>query len=158
MTEDRILCFTLGTEAFGIPLESVKEVLGLPEITPVPFAGNHLVGIMNLRGQVISLIDLRAKFGIKSNQSSETSVVICDLENTSIGIIVDSIDSVISPSPEELSPKPQLQGSASSDYINAVYRKDGKMILFLDIASTLSMGERGATGKKSIADKTGRAA
>lgn len=139
MTIDRFLCFQLGSEEFGIPLLGVKEVLGVPDITPVPFAPNHLIGIMNLRGQVISLIDLRSKFGIKSRPLNECSVVICDLEVTSVGIVVDSIESVIAPVPENLAPKPEIEGRNTSEYITAIYRKDGRMVLLLDVAKALSL-------------------
>lgn len=147
MINERYLCFNLGTEEFGIPLLIVKEVLALPEITPIPFAPSHFVGIMNLRGQVISLIDMRSKFGIKAQKNNETSVIICDLETTSIGIIVDSIDSVFSPKAEELSPKPNVQGSNSSDYITSIYRNEGRMILILDINKTLNVTDKNLLAK-----------
>ncbi len=142
MTSDRFLCFNLGTEEFGIPLLAVKEVLAVPEVTPIPFAPSHFVGIMNLRGQVISLMDMRSKFGIKSLNANETAVIICDLETTSVGVIVDSINSVISPTTAQLSAKPNVQGSTASDYITSIYRDEGRMVLFLDIARTLNVTDR----------------
>lgn len=141
MNQERYLCFNLGTEEFGVPLLSVKEVLAIPEITPVPFAPSHYVGVMNLRGQVISIIDLRSKFGIKTNTSTETSVIICDLIKSTIGIIVDSINSVASPELDQLCPKPQIQGNNTSEYITAIYRRADQMILFIDIFKTLNSSE-----------------
>jgi purine-binding chemotaxis protein CheW len=139
MTIDRHLCFNLGAEEFGIPLHSVKEVLAVPEITSVPFAPSHFVGIMNLRGQVLSLIDMRSKFGIKGQLNNETAVIICNLENTSVGIVVDSINSVITPQSEDLSPKPQISGSTNDSYINAIYKNQGRLVLLLDINKTLGL-------------------
>jgi purine-binding chemotaxis protein CheW len=149
MILERYLCFNLGTEEFGIPLLSVKEVLAVPDVTPIPFAPSHFIGIINLRGQVISLVDLRSKFAIKPSVTNETSVIICDLENTSIGIVVDSINSVISPTQEDLSPKPKIQGNASADYITFVYRKEGRMVLFLDVTKTFNLAEKTHLAKGS---------
>ena len=71
----RYLSFSLGSEDYAIPLLSVKEVIAVPEITPIPFTPSHFLGIMNLRGQVISIIDLRSKLGIKTKRERRN---VCD--------------------------------------------------------------------------------
>lgn len=142
MKSNRYICFSLGSEEFAIPLLSVKEVIAVPEFTPVPFTPSFFVGIMNLRGQIISVIDLRQKFGIKPQNNLETAVIICDLNSLFIGIIVDSINNVISPSEEEISEKPEIKSDRPSDYITGVYRKDKRLILFLDISKTLNVEEK----------------
>ena len=129
----RYLSFTLGSEHYAVPLLAVKEVIAVPEITPIPFSPAYFQGIMNLRGQVISIIDLRKKLGIKSSESAETSVIICDLDPLCLGVIVDSIDSVLSPEPSEVSAKPELQGNKNPEYITSVFRGDKRLILLLDI-------------------------
>lgn len=139
MTSERFLSFFLGKEEYGIPLLSVREVIAMPEITPIPFTPSHFLGIMNLRGQVISIIDLRTKFNIKPTQTSETAVVICDLGALSLGIVVDSVNAVIAPADGELSPKPDIQSNKASDYITGVYRKGDRLLLFLDLARTLDV-------------------
>ena len=134
---DRYLSFSLGSEGYGIPLLSVKEVIAVPEITPIPFTPAHFLGIMNLRGQVISVIDLRAKLGIKPTATSETAVIICNMESLCLGVVVDSINSVIAPTPQEVSERPNVQSSKNTDFITSVYRKDKELILLLDIAKAL---------------------
>lgn len=151
MIFDRYLSFNLGTEEFGIPLLIVKEVLALPETTPIPFVPSHFIGVMNLRGQVISLVDLRSKFGIKATNSDETAVIICDLQSTSIGIVVDSVNSVITPTNEDMSDKPEMQSTASSQYIVSIYRKEGRMVLFLDINKALNIS---SSSSSTDSDKT----
>ncbi len=146
-TNDRYLCFSLGQEEYAIPLLSVKEVIALPEITPVPQSAPYFLGIMNLRGQVISVIDLRTKLSIKPSDSSETSVIICDLNPNSIGVVVDSINSVINPAPNSISEKPEIQTQKNNDYIQGVYREKDKLILLLEIAKTLSVGDQAALSK-----------
>ncbi len=133
-TIERYLCFSLGSEGYAIPLLTVKEVIALPEVTPVPNTPSHFLGIMNLRGQVISIIDLRAKMGIKASPTSETAVVICDLNNLSLGIVVDAINSVLHPKADEVAERPNLSGNKAAEYVTAVYHHGGdKMLLFLDL-------------------------
>lgn len=139
LSGERFLSFYLGKEEYGIPLLTVREVIAMPEITPIPFTPSHFLGIMNLRGQVISVIDLRTKFNIKPNQTSETAVIICDLGSISLGVVIDSVNAVLAPSADEISSKPEIQSSKSSDYITGVYRKGDKLILFLDLAKTLDV-------------------
>jgi purine-binding chemotaxis protein CheW len=140
-TGTRYLGFSLGAEDYAIPLLFVKEVIAIPEVTPIPFTPPHFKGIMNLRGQVISVIDMRTKLGIKPQNSAENAVIICDLQSVCLGVVVDSINSVLSPTEGELSGKPDIQSSKASDYITNVYRKDKKLILFLDIAKALSVDD-----------------
>lgn len=148
MNGDRYLCFSLGPEEFAIPLLSVKEVIAIPDVTPVPFTPAHFVGIMNLRGQVISVLDLRQKFGIKSQTTNETAVIICDLNPLCVGVIVDSINSVLTPSEADLNEKPEIQSDRPTDYILAVYRKEKRLVLFLDISKTLSLEDKKAMQKQ----------
>ena len=138
----RYLAFSLGGERYAIPLLSVKEVIALPEITPVPFSAPHFMGIMNLRGQVISVVDLRLKLGIKAHATGETAVVICDLGSFCLGVVVDSIDSVVAPTAGEISEKPDFPATRNSDLIVSVFRKDKRLILLLDIERALTQDER----------------
>jgi purine-binding chemotaxis protein CheW len=144
MNGDRYLCFSLGSEEFAIPLLCVKEVIAVPDVTPVPFTPPHFLGIMNLRGQVISVLDLRQKFGIKGTNSNETAVIICEISPLCIGVVVDSINSVIAPSKDDISDKPDIQSDRSTEYILGVYRKEKRLVLFLDISKTLSVEDKKA--------------
>lgn len=135
----RYICFSLGDEEYAIPLLSVREVIALPETTKVPGTPAHFLGIMNLRGQVISIIDLRSKFSIKPKDGGETAVIICDLSPLCIGVVVDSINFVFAPKEDETSGKPDLQGAKHSDAIVGVYRKEKNLVLFLNIAKALNV-------------------
>ena len=151
---ERFLGFSLGEEEYGIPLLSVREVIGIPEITPVPQSPKHFLGIMNLRGQVISIIDLRLKLGIQAKKGTETAVVICDIGGSYLGIVVDSVNQVHSPEPEKISERPEVQNSKVSQFITGVYRYEKRLVLLLDIAKTLDMTDqniiaRGATAGRA---------
>ncbi len=145
------LCFDLGEEEFSIPLLEVKEVLAMPEFTKVPQTPPHFLGIMNLRGQVISVIDLRSKLAIKSSVNSETSVIILDLDSFYLGVVVDRVNSVQEVSTADMKERPSLDSKAN-DYVVGVFEKNKKMILNLDIRKALSIED------KNIAMKAAKAA
>jgi purine-binding chemotaxis protein CheW len=149
----RYLSFTLGTEDYAIPLLSVREVIAIPEITPIPSTPAHFLGIMNLRGQVISIIDLRQKLGIKPVNSADSAVIICDLSPLCIGVVVDSINSVLSPNDSEIAEKPEIQSSRNTDYIKGVFRSNNKLVLLLDVAKALSIEDIRTAAKTAQADK-----
>lgn len=140
--DERYLCFSLGEEFYAIPLLTVKEVIAMPQVTPVPFTQPHFIGITNLRGQVISIIDLRQKLGIKAKNSSEMVVIICDLKDLCLGIVVDSIESVLAPNASEISNKPDIMSSRNTDYITGVFKKEDHLILFLNLEKSLSIEEQ----------------
>lgn len=146
-TGNRYLSFNLGDEEYAIPLLSVREVIAVPEVTPIPFSAPHFLGIMNLRGQVISIIDLRKKLGIKGNPAAETAVIICDLNPLCLGVVVDSINSVLAPQTSEISDRPEIQSNKPTDYITHIYKKDKKLVLFLDIHKTLSVEDQQALAR-----------
>lgn len=148
---ERFLSFSLGQEEYAIPLLSVKEVIALPEITPVPQTPPHFLGIMNLRGQVISVMDLRAKLSIKPNTSGETAIIICDLKPNSVGVVVDAINSVLSPSRQEISDKPEIKSQRNTEYIKGVFRHQEKLILLLDIGRTLDLSDQRAIAQSGSA-------
>lgn len=147
----RFLAFTLSMEEFAIPLLAVKEVIAIPDITPIPYTPPHFLGIMNLRGQVISVIDLRLKFNMKAERSEETAVIICDLSPLCIGIVVNSVNQVLSLSQDDVQPKPEIESNKRSDYITGVTQIDRKLVLLLDLAKTLNvedhMAIKNATAK-----------
>lgn len=137
---ERFLQFSLGTEDYAIPLLKVKEVIAVSELTPVPFAPPHFRGIMNLRGQIISVIDLRIKFKMsKADFTQETAIVILDLGKLCFGVIVDCVSSVLAATAAEIAAAPDVESSVKSDYIQGVTRKDNRLVLLLDIEKVLSI-------------------
>ena len=151
MTQDnnRFLCFTLGADDFAMPLLSVREVIGFPELTPIPQAPAYFLGMMNLRGQVISVVDLRIKLGVKGTKGAETSVIIIDLGEHFLGLVVDSVNSVISPTKDEISPPPDLSRTPASEFVTSVYRKENRLVLILDIIRVLSKEDKSFAHKQA---------
>lgn len=149
---DRYLSFSMGPEEFAIPLLAVKEVIAVPEFTPIPHTPSYFLGIMNLRGQVISVLDLRKKLGVQPKNGTEDAVIICDMSPIVLGILVDSVNSVLSPKEDEILPKPPIESKISTEYITAVYRRNEHLVLFLDISKALNtqdlMALKQQSGKK----------
>ena len=140
----RYICFNLGSQEYGVPLLSIKEVLGLPEVTAIPQTPSHFLGIMNLRGNVISVMDLRAKIGLKSSNTDETSVMIFDLGNYLLGVVVDKINAVIIIEDSEISERPMLEANKATDYIENVYRNKDHLVLLISISKALSLEDHAA--------------
>lgn len=136
---DRYLLFSLGKEDYGMPLLTVREVIAIPNVTPIPHSPAHFLGLMNLRGQVISVLDLRQKLGIKPSATGEASVIICDLAPLCLGVVVDSINSVLAPAADAISPAPDGHVAKNLDYITGVCRNGEKLVLLVDVAKALSV-------------------
>ncbi|MCC6138890.1 MAG: purine-binding chemotaxis protein CheW [Bdellovibrionaceae bacterium] len=147
------LRFSLAKEHYALPLLSVKEVIAMPEVTQLPNTPKHFMGIMNLRGQIISIIDLRAKFQIKNEFNPETTVIICDMKPFCMGIVVNSVDSVLSVKSEDIKPKPEIDSHKSTDYITGVVNYQEDLILLIDIAKALDVADHNA-----IQSQTGKVA
>ena len=136
--QQRLLVFNLGNERYAVPLLKVKEVIGKTTITPVPRTPEYFKGMMNLRGQVISVIDLRSKFSINPNETLETAIIILDLSPLAIGIIVDGIEAVVTTVAGEIMPPPSITSDIDSRYIVGVTKSKDRLILLLDIEKALS--------------------
>lgn len=147
----RYLCFNLGKEEFALPLLSVREVIGVPDITVIPQAPSHFLGIMNLRGLIISVMDLRLKMGIKPLSTDETAVIILDLGDYNLGIMVDQVNAVIQLGEKDISEKPMMDSSKVNDAVTGVFRKNEQLVLLLNVAKALSIEDRNALAKSGVA-------
>lgn len=138
--QERFIEFSLGEEDYAIPLLMVKEVISIPETTPIPKAPKHFIGLMNLRGQVISIVDLRTKLNIKPNaEENDSAIIIVDFNNVNVGIVVDAINKVLAFSKSELQEMPELQSQVKADYILGIYKKEEGLTVLLDIAKCLDI-------------------
>ena len=136
---DRFIEFSLGKEDYAIPLLMVREVISVPDTTPIPKSPTHFLGIMNLRGQVISVVDLRKKLKVDAKQDKEEAVIIVDIGGMNIGVVVDSINKVLAFSQEEVSVMPEVENQINTQYIFGVYKKEHSLTVLLDIAKVLDL-------------------
>lgn len=137
-TSQRYLCFGLGDEEFAVPLLTVREVVAMPETTRMPFMPSYFVGIMNLRGMVISVVDLRQKMQIKPKENSENAVVILEQDGVSVGAVVDSVNSVLNVTQSDFAENVGTESKSKTNYVTGVYRKDNRLILLVDIMKSLT--------------------
>ena len=133
----RYISFSLAGKEYAIPLLSVKEVIAIPEITLTPFSPAHFLGITNLRGQIIPIMDLRLKMGFTANNTPETVVIICDLQGINLGIMVDSVNSVISPESNEIAEAPDMESYRDTEYILGIYKQEKMLTLIIDLGKLL---------------------
>lgn len=135
----RFICFTLGNEKFAIPLLQVKEVIGNIEITPVPQSPDYYEGIMNLRGEVIPVIDLRTKLRLKKNATKERTIIILDFDSHShcLGVVVDSIEAVNSYDTKDISAADDSVLFIRSEYILGVAKEEKGLTMILDLRAIL---------------------
>lgn len=150
----RYLSFTLCGEEYAIPLLHVKEVIGYTEPTPIPQAPSHFKGVINLRGQVISIVDLRLKLKLgKSEVGPESSIVILDLSPYCLGVVVDSVDCVMALNSSEIERSNDVENFVKGNHLLGIAKKDKKLILLLDIKATLEVADI-----KTIRDEANKAA
>lgn len=139
---ERYLQFDLGDESYAIHLLSVKEVIPRPDTTPLPNSPSFYVGIMNLRGQIISIVDLRKKLNISPKKEDiEEAVIIIEIEGVGIGVVVDSINRVLNIATNSVSEVPEVSSQINAKYIEGVYQGEKSLTILLDLASVLNIKE-----------------
>jgi purine-binding chemotaxis protein CheW len=132
------LTFVCAGEEYGVAILCVQEIKGWEGVTRVPYSPNYLLGVMNLRGVIVPVIDLRTRFGLESRATDGSSVVIVVRVHTNLGektagIVVDAVSEVYSVSPENIKPTPDLGASAELACVHSLASIDQKMVMLLDI-------------------------
>jgi purine-binding chemotaxis protein CheW len=148
---ERYLVFQIAGQDFCVPLTSVREVVALPQTTRVPYTPSHFLGIMNLRGQIVSVFDLRLKLGQKAEQHAETAVIICDFEDLVFGVVVDFVKSVLAIESSKIQEPPMVESKVSTEYLNGVVERDDRLILLLSLGKALSLEDIAAMRRSQSA-------
>lgn len=142
----KYLTFTLAGEEYGIAILKVKEIIGLMPITPVPKAPSFVKGVINLRGKVIPIMDLRLKFGMEPLEyTNRTCIIVVEVSSSesqvTMGLIVDSVSEVLNIKGDDIQQTPCFGTDINTDYILGMAKMDGKVKILLDIDKVLSMEE-----------------
>ncbi len=136
--KDRYLTFRLGNEDYGIQIEHVIEIVGIQKITEVPDMPNFVKGVINLRGQVIPVIDIRLRFCMEPRQYDDrTCVIVAKVRDTSLGLIVDTVSEVREIPAANVSAPPQVSMAASSRYIMGLGKVGEEVKILLDVSKLL---------------------
>lgn len=138
----KYLTFALDAEEYGLPVLKVREIIKVMDITQVPQVPPHVRGVINLRGKVIPVIDLRAKFGLPSQEATErTCIVVVDvaLSDTTVklGIVVDAVSEVLNVAASEIDPAPEFGDRVSTDYMLGLAKVKGTVKILLDLDRVL---------------------
>ena len=131
--------FNLDSEKYGIKVMQVQEVLRMTEIAPVPGAPHYVLGIINLRGSVVTVIDTRRRFGLLDAEADdETRIVIVEADNNVVGILVDSVAEVVDLRMSEIETAPNVGNDESSKYIQGVSSRENELLILVDVNKLLS--------------------
>lgn len=140
--KDRYLTFILGNECYGIEIKYVTEIIGIQAITAIPELPDYIRGIINLRGKIIPVIDVRIRFKKDFKEYNDrTCVVVVDIKNLSVGMIVDSVAEVLTIPEHDLVDPPQMNKGAGNKYINKIGKVQNSVKLLLDCEKILTDNE-----------------
>ncbi len=138
----QLVTFKLGNEEFALDILKVQEINRVVEITKVPKAPDFVEGVINLRGRVIPIVDIRKKFHLNIKEATkETRIIVVNIMNKTIGLIVDSVSEVLRIDSSTIQPPPPLIAGLDSDYIKGVGKLDERLIILLDIDKIFTTGE-----------------
>lgn len=131
--KEKYLTFYMDSQRYGLEIQYVLEIIGVQSITKVPKVPSYIVGVTNLRGKVIPIIDLRIRFGkMERPYDSDTCVIVVDIDEVVIGLIVDGVDEVVEIPESALSEPPRVEWDYSSNFLKGISRMNGQFSLILD--------------------------
>ena len=137
-----LLTFTLGSEEYGIDILKVQEIRGYDAVTTIANSPAFIKGVINLRGIIVPIVDMRIKFNLgKVDYDQFTVVIILNLANRVMGIVVDGVSDVITLTPEQLKPAPEFGTSLDTQYITGLGTVDERMIIVMDIERLMSSSD-----------------
>ncbi len=139
----QIVSFKIGEEEFGVDILKVQEINRLVQITQVPNAPNFIEGVMNLRGRVVPIVNLRKRFGLPLKEyDKNTRIIVVDLNGKTVGFIVDSVSEVLRVSKSVVEPPPELVSGIDSEYIIGIAKLDDRLLILLDLEKILTVEEK----------------
>lgn len=148
LKEVQLACFKVGDEVYGADITSIKEIILYKKATAVPSAPEFMEGILNLRGKVIPIVDLRKRLGVplpKGGVSRSTRIIIIHVAKKDVGVIVDSVDKVIKATSGKggtIDPSPNISSEVGTKFLSGVAREGEEMIMILDMEKVLSSRDK----------------
>ena len=136
---DEFLSFTLGEEDYGVDILKVQEIRGYDAVTRLPDAPDYIKGVINLRGTIVPVIDLRLKLRMKeARYDAFTVMIVLNVEARVVGIVVDSVSDVISLNADQIRPTPEFGASVDTRFISGIGTMDERMLILLDIETLIN--------------------
>jgi purine-binding chemotaxis protein CheW len=149
--ELHIVGFRVGHEVFGVPISLVHEIVRVPEITSVPDSPSYVQGVINLRGKIVSVVDLRRRFGEKEIKTSKKNrILVAETEGKLVGLIVDSASEVLKIPENEIELPPVFE-QGENNYVTGLGKLNGRLIILVDLNKILQKGELRRLGEMAEA-------
>jgi purine-binding chemotaxis protein CheW len=144
----QLVSFTLANEEFGVDIIKVQEIMRVQEITKVPQMPDYVEGVINLRGNVIPIMDLRKKFGLEvKERDNQTRIIVVNVQNRIVGFIVDAVQQVLRLSEDQIEPPPEVGTSINREYLKGVGKLDDRLLILLSLDSLLTMDDHNEMDK-----------
>jgi purine-binding chemotaxis protein CheW len=138
----QVVGFRIGNETFGVRIGSVREIVRVPEITSVPSAPETVEGVINLRGKIIPVMDLRKRFGhVDIQPDKKNRILVVELDNKLIGLIVNAASEVLKIPPSDIEAPGSVFAEGESSYVTGVGKLRGRLIILLDVSKLLHQQE-----------------
>lgn len=139
----QVVSFHLGREEYGVDISQVQEIIRMVDITHVPRAPHFMEGVINLRGQLIPIIDLRTRFGMeRAEHTKNTRIVVTEIATKRVGIIVDSVSEVLNLPVENVEEAPEMIAGVGTEYISGVGKVGDRLIILLELQKVISTQEK----------------
>ncbi len=139
MNEIQLVVFDLASEHYGVDISDVREIMRMQNITKVPGAMSYVEGVINLRGKVLPVLDLRKRLGLKvAEQTEESRVVVVDIADGEVGVIVDAVTEVLRVQNASIDPPSSMVSQGNSDYLRGIAKLTDRLIILLDLNKLLS--------------------
>lgn len=138
----QLVGFNLGDEEFGVDILKVQEINRMVDITKVPQSPDFVEGVINLRGEIIPVIDLRKRFGLSKKEADrQTRIIVAEVGDSTLGFVVDAVSEVIRIKSNTVEPPPKIVQGQHADYIHGVGKIDDRLLMLIDIDKVLSQSE-----------------
>ncbi|KGX93151.1 chemotaxis protein CheW [Pontibacillus halophilus JSM 076056 = DSM 19796] len=142
MEETKVIVFQLKNEEYGVPVNQVGSIERVQHITRVPNSPDFVKGVINLRGIVTPVVDLRTRFGLEELEHQEnTRMIIVQMDQMHVGLVVDAANDVIDIPQEAIEPAPEVVGSVEADYIKGVAKLEKRLLILLNLDKVFSNAE-----------------
>ena len=139
--ETHIVGFRVGRETYGVPITSLHEIVRVPEITAVPDSPTYIEGVINLRGKIIPVVDLRKRFSEDAVPHRRNRIMVAELDGHLVGLVVDAANEVLKVDPSLIEPPPNVFEQGEVNYVTGVGKLEGKLVILIDLAKIMQRGE-----------------
>jgi purine-binding chemotaxis protein CheW len=147
---NEFLTFTLGAEEYGVDILKVQEIRGYGTVTRIPDAPDFVKGVVNLRGTIVPVVDMRLKFKLgKADYNTFTVMIILNVADRVVGMVVDSVSDVVALTPAQMRPAPELGSSVGAQFLTGIGTLDQRMLILVDIERLMTSAEMALVAQPS---------